>query len=109
MHEFVLTLEGLKETYGVSALDVAKTLIDYSIHPPTMYFPLIVHEALMFEPTETETRETLDHVVDVMAAILARVKNEPEALHTAPHTAVIGRPDDVKAARTPVLRWQPNL
>ena len=109
MHEFVLTLETLKETYGVSALDVAKTLIDYGIHPPTMYFPLIVHEALMFEPTETETRETLDHVADVMAAILARVQRDPEALHTAPHTAVIGRPDDVKAARTPVLRWQPNL
>lgn len=109
MHEFVLTLEGLKAETGVSALDVAKTLIDYGVHPPTMYFPLIVHEALMFEPTETETKETLDRVADIMIAILARAKAEPDALHTAPHSAAIGRPDDVKAARTPVLRWQPNL
>jgi glycine dehydrogenase subunit 2 len=106
MHEFVLTLEALKQETGVSALDASKTLIDYGIHPPTMYFPLIVHEALMFEPTETETRETLDRVAGIMAEILARAKTEPEALHTAPHGAVIGRPDDVKAARTPVLRWQ---
>ncbi len=105
MHEFVLTLASLKESHGVSALDVAKTLIDYGIHPPTMYFPLIVHEALMFEPTETETRETLDHVADVMIRVLAQAKQNPDAMHTAPHHAVIGRPDDVKAARTPVLHW----
>ena len=108
MHEFVLTLEGLKAETGVSALDVAKTLIDYGMHPPTMYFPLIVHEALMFEPTETETLETLDRVAAVMADILARAKTEPDVLHTAPHSAPIGRPDDVKAARNPVLRWQPT-
>lgn len=105
MHEFVLTLEGIKAETGVSALDVAKSMIDYGMHPPTMYFPLIVHEALMFEPTETETRETLDHVADVMIAILAQTRTDPAAMHTAPHTAVIGRPDDVKAARTPVLHW----
>ena len=91
MHEFVLTLTDVKDTCGVSALDVAKSLIDHGMHPPTMYFPIIVHEALMFEPTETETRETLDHVVDVMAAILARVKNEPEALHTAPHSSLTSK------------------
>ena len=107
MHEFVLTLEGIKETYGVSALDVAKSLIDHGIHPPTMYFPMIVHEALMFEPTETETRETLDHAAEIMAQILAELRDDPEAMHSAPHHAVIGRPDEVKAARTPVLRWKP--
>ena len=105
MHEFVLTLEGLKQETGVSALDAAKAMIDYGVHPPTMYFPLIVHEALMFEPTETETKETLDRVAGIMTDILARAGTEPEALHTAPHGAPIGRPDDVKAARTPVLRW----
>lgn len=108
MHEFVLTLTDVKDTCGVSALDVAKAMIDHGIHPPTMYFPMIVHEALMFEPTETESRETLDKAADVMADILAQVKREPEALHTAPHCAVIGRPDEVKAARTPVLRWNPE-
>lgn len=108
MHEFVLTLTPQKERYGVSALDVAKALIDHGMHPPTMYFPLNVHEALMFEPTETESRETLDSAAEAMAAILADMARDPEALHSAPHSAVIGRPDDVKAARTPVLRWQPN-
>ncbi|MCE5343494.1 MAG: aminomethyl-transferring glycine dehydrogenase subunit GcvPB, partial [Eubacteriales bacterium] len=108
MHEFVLTLESIRETYGVSALDVAKAMIDHGIHPPTMYFPMIVHEALMFEPTETESRETLDRAAEVMIAILAQLKLNPEALHAAPVTAVIGRPDEVKAARTPILRWTPE-
>ncbi|MFH1512350.1 MAG: aminomethyl-transferring glycine dehydrogenase subunit GcvPB [Bacillota bacterium] len=108
MHEFVLTLEPIKEAYGVRALDAAKRLIDYGIHPPTMYFPLIVPEALMFEPTETENRETLDRAADAMIAILSEIKSDPQALRTAPHDAVIGRPDEVKAARTPVLRWIPN-
>ena len=105
MHEFVLTLEPLKDECGVRALDVAKRMIDYGIHPPTMYFPLIVPEALMFEPTETENRETLDTVADVMAAILAESRQAPEALHSAPRHAVISRPDEVKSARHPVLRW----
>ncbi len=108
MHEFVLTLQPVKDETGVSALDVAKAMIDYGMHPPTMYFPLIVHEALMFEPTETETRETLDAAADVMIDILSRLRRDPEGMHTAPHTAVIGRPDEVKAARTPVLRWKPE-
>jgi glycine dehydrogenase subunit 2 len=108
MHEFVITLEGIKETYGVSALDVAKALIDKGMHPPTMYFPMIVHEALMFEPTETETRETLDHAADAMIAIFAELKHNPEAVHSTPHNAVIGRPDEVRAARSPILRWKPE-
>ncbi len=107
MHEFVLTLQNLKAAYGVSALDVAKSMIDYGIHPPTMYFPLIVHEALMFEPTETESRETLDQAADVLSTILKQARENPDALHTAPHSAVIGRPDEVQAARKPILRWHP--
>jgi len=105
MHEFVLTLEPLKRETGVRALDAAKRLIDYGIHPPTMYFPLIVEEALMFEPTETESRETLDRAADAMTAILAEARQTPELLHAAPQTAVIGRPDEVTAARNPILRW----
>ena len=86
-------------------MDVAKTLIDAGMHPPTMYFPLIVHEALMFEPTETEGKETLDLAVDGVKKILARAKTEPEALHHSPVTTPIGRPDEVGAARNPILRY----
>ena len=106
MHEFVMTLEELKKETGVSALDVAKRLLDFGIHPPTMYFPLIVHEALMVAPTETESRETLDEAAEVFLKILDEAKNDPENLHTAPHRTPIGRPDEVTAARTPVLRWK---
>ncbi len=105
MHEFVMTLEREKKTLGVSAMDVAKTLLDYGMHPPTMYFPLIVHEALMVEPTETESRETLDAAAAALIEILERAKTDPEALRTAPHTTPIGRPDEVAAARHPVLRY----
>ena len=104
MHEFVLSLEKLKKETGVSALDVAKCMIDKGIHPPTMYFPLIVHEALMFEPTETESRETLYAVAETMKEILREVRNDPEAAHNAPSKAVITRPDEVGAARNPVIR-----
>lgn len=107
MHEFVLCLEDIKQQYGVSALDVAKALIDRGIHPPTMYFPLIVHEALMFEPTETESKQTLDHAAEAMLAILEDLKRDPEAMHHTPHHAVIGRPDEVTAARNPILRYRP--
>lgn len=108
MHEFVMTLEKYKEETGVSALDVAKRLLDYGIHPPTMYFPLIVHEALMAEPTETENKETLDHAADVFCRIFAEGRENPESLHTAPHDTAIGRPDEVAAARHPKLRcvWE---
>ena len=105
MHEFVLSLEGVKKETGVSAMDVAKTLIDYGMHPPTMYFPLIVHEALMFEPTETEGKETLDLAAEAVLNIIARAKTEPEALHASPVTTPIGRPDEVGAARNPILRY----
>ena len=108
MHEFVMTLEHLKKETGVSAMDVAKRLIDFGIHPPTMYFPLIVHEALMVEPTETESRETLDHAADVLLQILEEAKKDPESLHHAPHHAPIGRPDEVNAARNPILRYRPE-
>jgi glycine dehydrogenase subunit 2 len=103
-HEFVLSASRIKEEYGVSALDVAKRLIDYGIHPPTVYFPLIVPEALMIEPAETECKETLDRFVEVMETIASEAKNESELLTRAPSNAVIRRVDEVLAARKPVLR-----
>lgn len=105
MHEFVLDLSEFKKETGVSALDVAKSLIDYGMHPPTMYFPLIVHEALMLEPTETESRETLDWAADVFRQLYELAHKDPEFMHNAPHNAQIGRPDEVRAARNPVLRY----
>lgn len=106
MHEFVLTLEDMKHDHGVSAMDVAKALIDHGIHPPTMYFPLIVHEALMLEPTETESRQTLDEAAAAFAQIYEDIQAQPEALHAAPTSTPIGRPDEVLAARKPVLRYE---
>lgn len=106
MHEFVLSLEQVKKDTGVSAMDVAKSMIDRGMHPPTMYFPLIVHEALMFEPTETEGKETLDAAAEAVKEILARAKTDPQSLHDAPVTTPIGRPDEVAAARKPVLRYE---
>ncbi len=105
MHEFVLDLSRFKKETGVSALDVAKTLIDNGMHPPTMYFPLIVHEALMLEPTETESKDTLDWAAEVFRKLYDLGYSDPEYMHNAPHHAQIGRPDEVKAARNPVLRW----
>ena len=105
MHEFVMTLEGLKAETGVSALDIAKALIDYGMHPPTMYFPLIVHEALMAEPTETETKETLDAAAEAFRDALAEARRNPEQAHLRPLTTRIRRPDEVKAARKPVIRY----
>ena len=105
MHEFVMTLEGLKKKAGVSAMDIAKSMLDYGIHPPTMYFPLIVHEALMVEPTETEPKETLDQAVEALHEIYRKALENPEALHGAPYKTPIGRPDEAKAARKPVLRY----
>ncbi|WP_201765770.1 aminomethyl-transferring glycine dehydrogenase subunit GcvPB [Treponema primitia] len=105
MHEFVISLDELKNTKGVSALDFAKALQDRGMHPPTIYFPLIVHEALMVEPTETESRETLDAAAEAFFALFAQAQSAPESFHAAPLSTVIGRPDDVKAARQPVLRF----
>ncbi|MDO4564315.1 MAG: aminomethyl-transferring glycine dehydrogenase subunit GcvPB [Clostridia bacterium] len=106
MHEFVLCLERFKHDTGVSALDVAKAMIDEGIHPPTMYFPLIVHEALMLEPTETESKSTLDDAALVLKRLYQRAFDEPESMHSAPHKAPISRPDEVLAARQPVLRYE---
>jgi glycine dehydrogenase subunit 2 len=99
MHEVVLSAKGMPN--GIRALDVAKRLIDYGIHPPTIYFPLIVPEALMIEPTETESKETLDRFCDVMLAIWREAETDPELLRTAPHTRSIGRPDEVRAVKVP--------
>ena len=105
MHEFVITLEQMKHETGVSALDMAKALLDYGMHPPTMYFPLIVHEALMVEPTETETMETLDEAVAAFRKIMEEAKADPEHMHERPRTTRVRRPDEVKAARKPVVRY----
>jgi glycine dehydrogenase subunit 2 len=105
IHEFVLDLSEYKKETGVSALDVAKSLIDYGMHPPTMYFPMIVHEALMLEPTETESKETLDWAAEVYRKLYELGKTDPQYMHDAPHHAQIGRPDEVRAARQPILRW----
>ena len=105
MHEFVMSLQGLAHDTGVTAMDVAKRLLDFGMHPPTMYFPLIVHEALMVEPTETESMETLDEAARVFLDILAEAKTDAESLHHAPHDCPIGRPDEVTAARSPILRY----
>jgi glycine dehydrogenase subunit 2 len=105
MHEFVISLEKLKKEKGVSALDFSKALLDYGMHPPTMYFPLIVHEALMVEPTETETKETLDEAIEIYQKIYNQALLNPEELHQSPISTVIGRPDEVTAARNPILRY----
>ncbi len=106
MHEFVLDLSEFKKETGVSALDVAKSLIDNGMHPPTMYFPLIVHEALMLEPTETESRETLDWAAEIFRSLYELGHKDPEYMHNAPHNAQIARPDEVRAARNPILRYE---
>lgn len=103
MHEFVMSLENFKKETGCSALDVAKGLLDYGMHPPTMYFPLIVHEALMIEPTETEPKEVLDECITALKEIHEKAYSDPEYLQGAPHNTVIGRPDEVTAARNPIL------
>jgi glycine cleavage system P protein (glycine dehydrogenase) subunit 2 len=105
MHEFVLSARRLKHEHGVSALDVAKRLMDYGFHPPTIYFPLVVPEALMIEPTETETKETLDAFADALIAIAREAAEQPAVLKEAPHTRPVGRLDEVKAVKEPVVRW----
>ena len=106
MHEFVLSASDLKERTGVSAMDVAKMLLDYGMHPPTMYFPMIVHEALMLEPTETESKETLEYAIRALLEIADIAEKYPEELHAAPKTTPVGRLDEVAAARKPKLRWK---
>ncbi len=106
MHEFVLSARTLKQEHGVTALDIAKRLMDYGFHPPTIYFPLIVPEALMIEPTETETKETLDAFVEAMLAIACEARDDPGAVKSAPHSRPGGRLDEVRAARQPVVRYR---
>jgi glycine dehydrogenase subunit 2 len=103
MHEFVVSAEPLRQ-YGVRALDVAKRLLDYGVHPPTTYFPLIVKEALMMEPTETESKDDLDAFVAALRAVADEARTDPELLRTAPHTMPVNRLDEVRAARQPVLK-----
>ncbi|RPI76163.1 MAG: glycine dehydrogenase subunit 2, partial [Planctomycetaceae bacterium] len=102
MHEFVASAKAIKDELGISAMDIAKRLLDYGFHAPTVYFPLVVAEALMIEPTETESKETLDAFADAIRAIL---KEPAESLRLAPHTTPVSRPDEVRAARNLILKW----
>ena len=102
LHEFVASAKRLKDERGITAMDLAKRLLDRGFHAPTVYFPLVVPEAVMIEPTETESKQTLDAFATVIREIVAE---DPDLLHTAPHTTPVSRPDEVRAAREPVLRW----
>ena len=106
-HEFVASAAGLKKRTGVRTLDIAKRLIDHGFHPPTIYFPLIVDEGMLIEPTETESAETLDAFADALVAIAAEAATDPEVVKAAPHSAPVRRLDEAKAARQPNLRWRP--
>ena len=105
-HEFVATAQAIKAETGVRTLDIAKRLIDHGYHPPTIYFPLIVEECLLIEPTETESLETLDAFADALIAVAAEAHADPELLRTAPHEAPVRRLDEATAARQPDLHWQ---
>jgi glycine dehydrogenase subunit 2 len=107
MHEFVLSGRRQKQN-GVRTLDIAKRLMDYGFHPPTVYFPLIVDEALMIEPTETENKDTLDAFADALLRIADEAEQEPDLVRNAPYTTVVGRLDEARAARQPDLRWRPG-
>jgi glycine dehydrogenase subunit 2 len=103
MHEFVASARPIAKERGIRAMDIAKRLIDFNFHAPTVYFPLIVSEAMMIEPTETESRETLESFAKVLRAIASE---DPQFLHDAPHNTPVSRPDEVKAAKTPILVWK---
>jgi glycine dehydrogenase subunit 2 len=105
MHEFVLSARTLKREHGISALDIAKRLMDYGFHPPTIYFPLVVPEALMIEPTETEAKETLDAFADAMIAIAREARDDPEVVRDAPHNRPVRRLDEVRAAKRPIVKY----
>jgi glycine dehydrogenase subunit 2 len=107
MHECIFT-DRIQHKNGVSTLDIAKRLLDYGFHPPTIYFPLVVSGALMIEPTETETPETLDAFVDAMLSIAQETKENPDIVKTAPHSTPVSRLDEARAARKPLLRWEPT-
>jgi len=105
MHEFVVSAAALKRRTGVRAMDVAKSLLDHGFHAPTVYFPLVVDEALMIEPTETESPETIEALAEALAAIARAAGTDPASVQSAPHTTPVSRPDDARAARHPVLTW----
>ncbi len=105
-HEFIVTLKKLTKETGVSAMDVAKRLLDYGYHAPTTYFPLIVPECLLIEPTETESKEEIDGFVAALLAVKQEAYEDPDKVKSAPHTLPVKRLDDVRAARKPDLRWQ---
>ena len=107
MHECIFT-DRIQHKNGVSTLDIAKRLLDYGFHPPTIYFPLVVSGALMIEPTETETPETLDAFVGAMLSIAQEARENPELVKTAPHSTPVSRLDEARAARKPILRWEPS-
>ena len=104
MHEFVLSGAPAKRELGVRTLDVAKRLLDYGLHPPTIYFPLLVDEALLIEPTETETRETLDAFAESVGEILAEAAEDPETARNAPYGTPVRRLDEAGAAKRPIIR-----
>ncbi|MGE5635891.1 MAG: hypothetical protein ACM3UV_02955, partial [Nocardioidaceae bacterium] len=104
MHEFVLSGHGARDRLGLRTLDIAKRMLDHRVHPPTVYFPLLVDEALMIEPTETEPKERLDHFVEVLRSILAEAREDPEIARAAPYTTPVRRLDEAGAARRPVVR-----
>ena len=108
MHECILTAERYKKERGVRALDLSKRLIDYGFHPPTNYFPLIVPECFMIEPTETEAKETLDEFCDALIEICREADESPELVKSAPHTAVVGRLDETLAVKRLDVRWLPG-
>src|SRR2546423_6434106 len=105
MHEFVLSARALRREHGISATDVAKRLMDFGFHPPTVYFPLVVSEALMIEPTESEAKETLDAFCDALVAIAREAAEEPELIREAPHNRPVRRLDEVRAVKQPVVRY----
>jgi glycine dehydrogenase subunit 2 len=102
LHEFVASAEQLAKSSGITAMDIAKRLLDFGFHPPTVYFPLVVPQAMMFEPTETESKATLDAFSQAIHQI---IQEDAELLHHAPHTAPVSRPEEVNATRKPVLTW----
>jgi glycine dehydrogenase subunit 2 len=104
MHEFVLSGAPMKRELGIRTLDLAKRLLDFGVHPPTVYFPLLVDEALLIEPTETETKETLDRFAEIVAAILREAAEDPEIARNAPYSTPVRRLDEARAAKTPVIR-----
>jgi len=105
MHEFVATAAALEQETGIRAMDVAKRLIDLGFHPSTVYFPLVVDEAMMVEPTETESKETLDAFAAALARAAAEARTDPDLLHAAPTTTPVGRLDEAQAARHLILHW----